>query len=480
MKQTKKILTAIIAVFIVIVMCGCSTDKSLYNTALKQGLNQNSTATLPADGKDGLDGKDGKDGDTLDLYKIYQTLIELGEFSGTYSDFIKEYFPSELSTLSINKSLKNVVSIFSGFTTEINVRVSANSYETYTQKYFTAGSGIIYRVNKDSGDAIIVTNYHVIFNADSNEQISNDVNVFIYGKEQMAVTSTNPIEDIYGNKYTSQELTSNYSIKAKVLGGAINYDIAVLKITDSDIIKNSEAKQTNFAISDDITVGEKSYAIGNASGMGISTTAGIVSVDSEYISMLGADNATTCTFRVIRTDTAVNPGNSGGGLFNTNGELIGLVNAKIASSKIENIGYAIPSNIVDAVAKSIIHYCDGEEDLTMFRCLLGINVTSTTSSAVYDSVTGKATIVEEVSISNVALSSPASGTLEVGDIITKAKITKSTGKIIEKYTTRTFHLVDLSLYLYAGDTIEISITKQDGTVVTFSHTFTNLELTEIK
>mgnify|MGYP007000570972 CR=1 FL=1 len=143
MKQTRKILTAIIAVFIVIVMCGCSTDKSLYNTALKQGLNQDTTATLPADGKDGLDGKDGKDGDTLDLYKIYQTLIELGEFSGSYSDFIKEYFPSELSTLSINKTLKNVVSIFAGFTSDINVRVGVNNYETYTQKYYSCGSGFI-------------------------------------------------------------------------------------------------------------------------------------------------------------------------------------------------------------------------------------------------------------------------------------------------------------------------------------------------
>ena len=60
--------------------------------------------------------------------------------------------------------------------------------------------------------------------------------------------------------------------------------------------------------------------------------------------------------RVIRVDTAVNPGNSGGGLFNSKGELIGIVNAKIISSDVENIGYAIPSSVAINVADNIINH----------------------------------------------------------------------------------------------------------------------------
>ena len=106
-----------------------------------------------------------------------------------------------------------------------------------------------------------------------------------------------------------------------------------------------------------INVGESAIAIGNPEGNGFSTSLGIVSVDSEYIEMTGADGVTNVEFRVMRIDTAVNGGNSGGGLFNSKGELIGIVNAKIQSTTVENIAYAIPSNLAAAVADNIIYHC---------------------------------------------------------------------------------------------------------------------------
>ena len=84
--------------------------------------------------------------------------------------------------------------------------------------------------------------------------------------------------------------------------------VAIRKIDNSDILKASDACEVDVADSDEIVVGDTAIAIGNAQGYGISTSFGIVSVDSEYITMTAADGSTTVSFRVMRTDTAVNSG----------------------------------------------------------------------------------------------------------------------------------------------------------------------------
>ena len=73
--------------------------------------------------------------------------------------------------------------------------------------------------------------------------------------------------------------------------------------------------------------------------------------------MTAADNRTEVSFRVMRVDAPVNSGNSGGGLFDGQGKLIGIVNAKIVDEGVENIGYAIPSNVAVSIANNIIDYC---------------------------------------------------------------------------------------------------------------------------
>jgi len=259
------------------------------------------------------------------------------------------------------------------------------------------------------------------------------------------------------------------------------YDIAVLKVSGSETLKNSDAKEAVFADSNHLSVGEKTIAIGNASSLGLSATEGIVSVDSEYISMTGADGVTPCTFRVLRTDTAINGGNSGGGLFNREGEIIGIVNAKITSSTIENIGYAIPSNVASAVAENIIRNCDGDTRTTVKRCILGINVMAKNSSAVQTIKNGKlkTEIVETVSISNITAGTPADGKLEVGDILTSVTINYASGETLTLKPTRTFHLVDLSLTLSVGDNLILSVTDEFGNEkADVSITFTPQDLVE--
>ena len=125
------------------------------------------------------------------------------------------------------------------------------------------------------------------------------------------------------------------------MGGSANSDIALLKANLSDIkAVNDQIKPITFA--QGYSVGETVFAIGNAEGEGISATKGIISVDSEEILM--EVDGTQRTHRAMRIDAAIYHGNSGGGLFNRNGELVGITNGGDGDD--QNINYAIPLSIV--------------------------------------------------------------------------------------------------------------------------------------
>ena len=131
---------------------------------------------------------------------------------------------------------------------------------------------------------------------------------------------------------------------------------------------------------------------------GFSVTSGIVSVDSEYISLYGADEATLLSQRVIRVDTSINSGNSGGGLYNSQGELMGLVDAKTSTTVAENAAYALPANTVKAVVESILSNYSGS-NANPTKLNLGMTTSTKSSSATYSNETGLTTINEVVSIS---------------------------------------------------------------------------------
>ena len=207
----------------------------------------------------------------------------------------------------------------------------------------SVGSGIIYSIDKDKGDAIILTNYHVIYNdyaSDGETEYYNEIKVYLYGSEVSA---------------NSQTAAQEMGIPAEFIGGSKQYDIAVLKIRESELIKKSIARAAEFADSDYVYVGEDIIAVGNAEAEGISVTEGIVSMPSENIVALAIGSTSTfISRRVIRFDAAVSPGNSGGGLFDSDGKLVGIVCAKRTESKDEGIGYAIPSNVAVTIAKNIL------------------------------------------------------------------------------------------------------------------------------
>ena len=342
------------------------------------------------------------------------------------------------------KGLRSAVSIVCKFQT--TVQIGGWRPTTTTQEYSSAGSGVIYRMDKTAGDAFIITNYHVVYDASSNTKngISDDISIYLYGSE---------IED--------------KAIKATYVGGSLYYDIAVLRIEDSDIIKSSAACETDIANSDDVVIGESAIAIGNPQGYGISASLGVVSVDSEYITMTAADGKTAVSFRVIRVDAAVNSGNSGGGLYDDKGNLIGIVNAKIVDDGVENIGYAIPSSVAVSIAENIIDYCYGTDIERVQRALLGITVSASDSKAVYDVNTGLISIEETVSIYEITSGSLADGVLRSGDVLVSATINGNTTHI-----TRQYHIIDMMLDVRVGDVVTLNILR-DGKEQSVSITITN-------
>ena len=359
---------------------------------------------------------------------------------------------AQANLLAASKALLSVVSIYCNFKMDYTIGFGPNSYVT-TKDYSSAGSGVIYKLDKTTGDAYIITNYHVVYDVNSNTEngISNDISIYLYGQE-----------------------TKDYKIPATYVGGSMQYDLAVLKVSASNVLKGSNAQAVTVADSNDIAVLETAIVIGNPEAGGISATVGNVNVDSEYITMTGADNKSTVQLRVIRTDAAVNSGNSGGGMFNDKGELIGIVNAKMASSSIDNIGYAIPSNIAKYIAENILYYCDGKDAECVYRCMLGITVEAEKSYTEFDTETGKVHRMERVAITDVTSDGIANGKLMVGDVITSITIDGVTYEV-----SRIFNVIDSMLNARVGSNVVFSI-ERNGAKSDITLSVTDATLTPYK
>ncbi len=230
----------------------------------------------------------------------------------------------------------------------------------------SSGSGVII-----SGDGYIVTNNHVIKGADE-------------------------IEVILNNKKT---------YKAKIIGRDAAIDLALLKINAVD---GEVFSAMPYGNSDLIEIGEWVLAIGNPFNLNSTVTAGIVSAKARSLGM----SSRTSLEAFIQTDAAVNPGNSGGALVNTHGELIGI-NTAIASRTGSYVGYsfAIPVNIVKKVVSDLMEY--GEVQ----RALLGVTVYEINAKSAHELGIEN---LEGVYVNSVNLggASDEAG-VRIGDIITK-------------------------------------------------------------
>ena len=195
-------------------------------------------------------------------------------------------------------------------------------------------------------------------------------------------------------------------------------------------------------------------------------TQGIVSIADDYIS-LNIDG-TARQYRSIRIDTPLYSGNSGGGLFNTDGELIGIANA--GNSTEENINYAIPLPIVTGTADNIIYYYEDGDDATNGVYKIDFaddsSLVAQNSKYVYDKETGTGEIVEDVVLSAPTGMADDMG-LDTGDTI-RSFIIGRDGETVEYEVSRTFNISDILFVLRPGDTLSVKYDRDGRTDLTTS------------
>lgn len=226
---------------------------------------------------------------------------------------LKNY--SDTAVYAANKILPSIV----GIKIEYNVTSKIPVFGTQAQSTATAtGSGIII-----SEDGYILTNNHVVSSGESESyyQVSEATKV--------SVTLFND--------------TTEY--EAKIVGTDEQTDLAVIKIDKKDLPK------AEFADSDSIKVGEFAMAVGNPLGLQSSITCGVVSAVNREIT-----DTDEKKYTLIQTDAAINSGNSGGALVNSEGKVIGVNTLKLSGEDIEGMGFAIPINSTTDITSQLIQY----------------------------------------------------------------------------------------------------------------------------
>ena len=189
--------------------------------------------------------------------------------------------------------------------------------ETFTNdKAYASGTGFVFKTDDNLG--YIITNHHVIANA-----------------TKYKVTFTN-----------------NKTVEATLVGSDEYSDIAVLTVGKSNVISVCE-----IGSSSKMRVGDTTFAVGapiDSSVYSWTVTRGILSGKNRLVEVSGSGRNNSFIMEVLQTDAAINSGNSGGPLCNSNGEVIGVTNMKLASSQIEGMGFAIPIEDATSYAESII------------------------------------------------------------------------------------------------------------------------------
>ena len=223
----------------------------------------------------------------------------------------------DVSTIAKN-NLSSIVAITNISVSEVQDyfgRYQRGGY-SHLEETTSCGSGIIYQ-SLDS-ELYRVTNYHVV-----------------EGASTLSVTFVN--DETYEATFCGYDET---------------YDLAVIKVSTSDLSEDAKSSITIATIgsSDELAVGEQVVAIGNALGYGQSVTTGIVSALNRSV-----EDENSQSLEYIQTDAAINPGNSGGALLNMNGEVIGINTAKISTTGVEGMGYAIPISDVTDIIQSLIN-----------------------------------------------------------------------------------------------------------------------------
>lgn len=315
-------------------------------------------------------------------------------------DYVSLNKYSDTAVYAASKVLPSIVGITVEYT------VTSNFMQSISQLASAEGSGIII-----SSDGYILTNNHIINSSDSSlyYEVSEATKVYVY---------------LY-NDETPYE--------AEIIGTDEKTDLAVIKINKKDLTV------AELGDSNSVKIGEFAMAIGNPLGMESSVTSGIISAVNRTV-----DGDDGNTYTLIQTDAAINSGNSGGALVNSEGKVIGINTLKLSGTGIEGMGFAIPINDTINIYTQLI---EKGKVLRPYIGIAGINLDERNANY-YNLPVG-------IYVKEIQSNSPASSSdIKTGDIITG---------IDEKEVSTMNELNEIKERKNIGDTITLDIYRNGET-----------------
>lgn len=329
------------------------------------------------------------------------------------SDIAEEVLPSIVSiTTKTVQEVQNYYGIYGMY---------GYAPQQEEQEVEGSGSGII--VGKNDDELLVVTNYHVVEGAD-----------------------TLSVAFVDGN-----------AVKAAIKGFDEEKDLAIVAVDLGDIEDDTmdAISVAKVGSSDDLRVGEQVVAIGNALGYGQSVTTGIVSaknrrMDSNNNTVTDGSDDSTSGVNLIQTDAAINPGNSGGALLNMEGEVIGINSAKLASTEVEGMGYAIAISDVTDILETLMNETSRDKLDDADHGVLNIKGTSVSSEAVQMYGIPAGVFVSEV---------VEGGAADDAGLQANSVITKFNGKTVSTIN----QLIEYLYYYEPGEEVDLTVQIPDGT-----------------
>ena len=276
------------------------------------GTQETAVATeAPGDRTEDTRQKASATADTADADTAFSDLQQGTDIAVTQTDSVTKAVVTDVTDV-VDTVMPSVVSIFGTYAVTEN-------FWGYAVKQEETGSGSGIIVGENEEELLLVTNNHVV--ADSTS--------------------------------LSVQFIDESTYNAVVKGTDADADLAVIaiKLSDLSAATKSAIRIATLGDSDTLKVGEPAIAIGNALGYGQSVTTGVISALNRDYAVDENEN----TQALIQTDAAINPGNSGGALLNVNGEVIGINSNKIAGTKVEGMGYAIPISTAKPIIAELMN-----------------------------------------------------------------------------------------------------------------------------
>ena len=301
--------------------------------------------------------------------------------------------------------------------TNQSVQEVQTMFGTMQQQSTGSGSGVI--IGKNDTELLIATNYHVV-----------------EGAETLSVG-----------------FCDSTACEAKVKGYDSEKDLAVVAVSLDDIDSDTMDAITIATIgnSDDLKVGAQVVAIGNALGYGQSVTTGIVSAKNRKMNDQGIEqDEDSDATNLIQTDAAINPGNSGGALLNMKGEVVGINSAKLASTEVEGMGYAIAISDVTDILQNLMNETSRDKLDDSEHGVLGIKGSSVSSEAVQMYGIPAGVFVKEVT---------EGGAADKAGLKANSVITEFNGKTVSSIN----QLIEYLSYYEPDEEVELTVQVPHGT-----------------